>query len=278
MTIGSHMSIKDGFLAACQKAYEDYEASALMTFLRSPRSTKHTKPFDESEARIVKSYVRGNKLFFVAHGIYLVNFAKKPEGNKWALDIFVDDLRRIEMLGGVGVIVHMGKSLDMDKSEAKANYIRSLKHCLEETKGSSSWIILENTAGQGSEFGFEFEELADIYKQIGDTRRVKFCLDTQHSYAAGYDWNFSVRRVFKKFDEIVGLDKLALLHLNNSKTKLGSHVDRHENLETGLLKIEAIKEILEFVAKKEIPIILETPDKKGGMHEKEIALCKRLVE
>jgi deoxyribonuclease IV len=273
------MSIKDGYFETVKAAIEDYKANALMTFLRSPRSAQPSAFITDEEARIVKDYILGNRLFYVAHSIYLINLAKALTKNKWALEILIDDLYRINKLGGTGVIIHMGKSLNqISVSEAKENFVRSINHCLSATNKIDSKIILENTAGQGSEFGFKFEEIRDIYNQIENQKRIGVCLDTQHSFAAGYDWNYKPDKIFKEFDDTIGLDHLTLMHLNNSKKELASRVDRHENLGKGLLSEKAIIKIVKFADKNNIPLILETPVVNGDEHKNEIAWCKKQLK
>ncbi|MFA6528337.1 MAG: deoxyribonuclease IV [Candidatus Gracilibacteria bacterium] len=271
LIFGAHMSISGGFVGALKEAHASLGANAMQIFMKSPRGRAVTK-LTREEANEFKDYARKIDFkFTVAHCSYLLNFAKP--GAEWALQSLVDDLKGVEMLGGKGVVLHVGKSLELSHSEAINFLIKNLKKVLKETDGLNAKIILENTAGQGTEMGRSFEELFEIYEVLGKDKRVGFCLDTCHSWAWGYDWT-RPELVFKGFDRILDLKNLDLIHFNDAMKVRGSRVDRHANLGDGEIGEKALAEIAKFACKNSIPIILETPETKGKTHKDDIAVLQ----
>jgi len=259
---GAHMSIANGFIAAMREAHDELGTNGMQIFMKSPRGRAETKLTSDS-AREFKQYSQdiGFK-FIVAHCSYLLNFAKP--GVPWALSSLIDDLRGVEMLGGVGVVLHVGKSLELPYGSAFDFLIKNLEDVLSATSGLKAKIILENTAGQGTEMGRSFEELKDIYDALGKNKRVSFCLDTCHAWAWGYDFT-NPSSVFKEFDKILGLKNLELIHFNDAMKVRGSRVDRHANLGQGEIGEASLKTIIKFAGKESIPMIVETPDVIHGV-------------
>lgn len=253
---------------------EALSVSAMQVFMKSPRSRAKTKLTSE-EAEEFKAYSDeiGFK-FTVAHCSYLLNFAKK--GQRWALDSLIDDLRGVEMLGGVGVVLHVGKYLDLEYASAFDFLIPNLKTVLSETSDLKAKIILENTAGQGTEMGRSFEELAEIKDALGSDR-VSICLDTCHSWAFGYDWG-DFEGVFEEFDRILGLENLECIHFNDATKERGSRVDRHANLGDGELGVEALSGIMKWAGSHEIPLILETPERNGMTHADDFEVMREWMK
>lgn len=263
------MSIAKGFVAAAKEAHEVFGANGMQIFMKSPRGRAKTKLTAE-EAEEFKAYVEEIDFkFTVAHCSYLLNFAKK--GQKWALESLIDDLKAVEMLGGVGVVLHVGKHLDLEYEKAMKFLIPNLERVLEKTADLKAKIILENTAGQGTEMGRSFEELAEIRKALGGSKKVSICLDTCHSWAWGYDWADS-GKVFKEFDEILGVKNLECIHFNDATKERGSRVDRHANLGEG--KMKGLKSIVKWAGKNSIPLILETPERNGKTHLDDLKVMK----
>lgn len=265
------MSIVDGFVSALKEAHEVLHANAMQIFMKSPRGRARTK-LTVQEADEFKDYAKKIDFkFTVAHCSYLLNFAK-PNAD-WALKSLIDDLKGVEMLGGKGVVLHVGKSLEISYMEAFDFLIKNLKKVLEETDGLKAKIILENTAGQGTEMGRSFEELFAIYDALSKAARIGFCLDTCHSWAWGYDWTKPLA-VFKDLDRILGLRNLDLIHFNDAMKGRGSRVDRHANLGDGEIGEENLEKIIKFAGQNSIPLILETPGNKGKTHTDDITFLR----
>ncbi len=261
---GAHMSIAKGFVAAAREAYEGLGANAMQIFLKSPRGRAKSKLTLE-EAEDYRVYTKEIDFqYTVVHCSYLLNFAKDVSKDRWALDSLIDDLRGAEMLGASGVVLHVGKYLDLEYEEAFNFLIPNLKTVLSETSDLDAKIILENTAGQGTEMGRSFEELSDIMEALS-SKRVKICLDTCHSWAWGYDWH-EPSKVFEDFDKVLGLENLDVIHFNDTAKERGSRVDRHANLGSGELGVRNLESIVKFAGEKSIPIILETPERNGMTH------------
>jgi deoxyribonuclease-4 len=196
------------------------------------------------------------------HDSYLINLGH-PEADKLekSRDAFLDEMQRCEQLGLDRLNFHPGSHLkQVSESECLATIAASINIALDQTKGVTA--VIENTAGQGSNLGFRFEHLAEIIDQVEDKSRVGVCIDTCHSFAAGYDLQTtaSCDAVFAEFDQIVGFNYLRGMHLNDSKKGLGSRVDRHHSLGQGVLGLEIFKYIMSDPRFDDMPLILETID------------------
>lgn len=272
LILGAHMSIAQGFLTAVKKTVEDYGGSALQIFVKSPRG-RSEKPLGKKEAELTKKYVAENNIqCFVAHCSYLLNFAKDYSQDSWPKQSLISDLQKIHALGGNGVVLHIGKQLESSKEKAYQNIKTNIMAVLEETEKENNWIILENTAGQGSEIGYLFEQLAQLYSVLEKHPRIRFCIDTQHAFAAGYDIGKNPEKVIAQFEKVVGKNLIALFHFNDSKKEAGARVDRHENIGKGEIGTQGLKNIAKHAIKNNIPMILETPD--FDEHKQEIAMIK----
>ena len=271
MIFGAHMSTAKGFAQAARKSADEYGANALQFFVKNPRG-RSSRPLAAEEADEFKKICKEKKIqFAIAHASYLVNLAKKSSEVPWLIDDVAGDFERVWMLGGQGVVVHLGKaSGGMSEEEAIKNMIENIEKILRKTEYTRLMFMLENTAGQKSDLGYRFEELAKLWKKIHPlSSRMKICLDTQHAWAAGYDWD-DADGIFRKFDELIGVQHLGCLHFNDSKKPLGSRVDRHENLFEGLIGEKNLIKIARFAKRQGIPFILETPGDKNGDHHGEI--------
>ncbi|MBI3633459.1 MAG: deoxyribonuclease IV [Candidatus Vogelbacteria bacterium] len=263
-SVGAHFSVGRGFVAAFEEAVS-IGAEAMQIFAKSPMQAR-LKSVTKEEANDVRNFSDRNKIkALVVHASYLLNFAKPISADAYQIKSLVEDVFNAETLDGDGAVIHLGKSVGMDKDEAIKNYVENIRRVIRETDGSRAAIILENTAGQGSEFGFLFEELGNIYKAIGDKKRVKICLDTAHSFGAGYDWRDSkkCKEALLLFDKNIGIKNIACVHFNDSKKLLGSRVDRHEDIGHGTIGLESLKNFVSELRKLgggSIPLILETPE------------------
>ena len=278
LIIGVHQSIAKGFYNAVQDTVKFYNTNALQIFLKSPQMLTFCKITDE-EAEKTKKFVLENNLFIVGHCSYLLNFAKeqnflntddiKKKGN-WAINSLIDDLVSIHKIGGYGIVLHTGKYTDQTKEQGIKTIAKNIKQVIFDIEYKLKdhtklpYIIIENTSGQGTEIGVTIEELAEIYELLERNHRIKFCLDTAHAYASGYDIKTKegFEDYIKKFDKLIGIENIGLFHFNDSKKELGSRVDRHDSIGEGLIGEEGLKRIAEYAKSKTIPIILETPDKE----------------
>jgi len=275
------MSIAKGFLDACKRTVEEYNCNSLQIFCKSPRGRRE-KPLSEEEAKEVNDYVKKHNLYLNSHCSYLLNFAKPMTIDPWPLESLISDMVKTHALGGYGVVLHIGKYLELEKNEAYKYLSDNLTKVLEMTEDTDIPILMETTAGQGTEIGFRFDELAEVYDLITQKDRVKFCLDTAHVFAAGYDIRTkeTVKETFDEFDRLLGLENLKLVHLNDSKKAFGSRVDRHANFgaEDAMIGNEGVTAVAKIAIERDIPIVIETPEKDGRTHKGDLQILRQLIK
>jgi AP endonuclease-1 len=244
-------------------------ANSFALFLKSQR--KWANPPLAAEARdqfhaFCKEHGYDAAKRVLPHGSYLVNLAQPdPEKADQAYTAFVDDLQRCEALGIKLYNFHPGSTGPNPRPEAIKRIARALNKAHKAT--STVVTVLENMAGAGNIIGSTFEDLRDIIAQIDDKSRVGVCIDTCHTFAAGYDLRSpeEFRKTMTKFDEIVGMSYLRALHLNDSKAPFDSHRDLHANIGTGFLGLRAFHNVMNFEPFQGMPMVLETPiDRKGA--------------
>ena len=205
----------------------------------------------------------------VAHAAYLINLcAAAPATLARSRAAFIDELRRCEAFGLLGLIVHPGAHVGQGEEEGIRLIAESLNEAHAATPDARTLSILETTAGQGTSLGYSFEQLRAIIGGVKNTARMAVCLDTCHVFAAGYDiateqgWEATLR----EFDDTIGLARLAAIHVNDSKKGLGSKVDRHDHIGRGVIGLTAFRMLMNDPRLADVPKILET-DKSEDMHE-----------
>ncbi len=276
LQVGVHSSIAKGFLDAVA-IVENLGGNAVQIFLKSPRSYRYVKDLTKDEALAVKRRLNEKNIFLIGHCSYLLNFAKPLRDFRYVADSLIDDMNKIFALGGVGIVLHIGKYLEFTKEEAFANIKENLSYVLQNTHEEAK-IVLENTAGQGSEIGFRLDELEELFQALDCHKRTGFCLDTCHAFAAGYDLRTEqgVDDWLTDFEKRFGLDRLVCFHLNDAKKDVGSRVDRHEDLGFGKIGLEGIGAVVNFAHRHGKPLILETPAKSSDYAE-QIRIVKGMV-
>ncbi len=261
--IGAHVSAEGGVQNTPARAHE-IGARAFALFTRNA-SRWHTKPLTE---KAIEQFRKGCQDFGYApehilpHDSFLINLgAPDPEKLAMSRAAFADELYRCEQLGLTLLNFHPGSHLNLiDPDDCLLRIAESLNLALRESKGVTA--VIENTAGQGSNLGFRFEQLARIIENVDDKSRVGVCIDTCHALAGGYDLATpeGYDRTWQDFDSIIGFKYLRGMHLNDSKKGLDSHVDRHAPLGTACLGFDFFKRLMEDPRFDNIPLILETPD------------------
>ena len=212
------------------------------------------------------------------HDSYLINLGHpEADGLEKSRDAFNDEMLRCEQLGLKLLNFHPGSHLNkITISECLTRIAESVNIALQKTKGVTA--VIENTAGQGSNVGFAFAQIAEIIDKVEDKTRVGVCIDTCHAFTAGYDLRTKAgfNDMFEEFDKVVGLKYLKGLHLNDSKKELNSHVDRHDNIGKGLLGMEIFEVLMNDPRFDNMPVILETPDE--SLWAEEIKLLYSLIK
>ncbi|MFC5701913.1 deoxyribonuclease IV [Cohnella faecalis] len=281
LKIGSHVSFSDkGLLNAANEALT-YGSSTFMIYTGAPQNTRR-KPIEDLYIPEGKEVMTGAGIGeIVVHAPYIINLGSYKEDTfRLAVDFLQEEIRRTAKIGVKNIVLHPGAYTEKDPEYGIARIAEGLKEVLEGTKETDVNIALETMAGKGTEIGRSFEELAAIIEKTQGNGRLTVCMDTCHIHDAGYDVVNDFDGVIRKFDEIVGLDRLAVIHLNDSKNPQGASKDRHAPVGAGWIGFEAIDRVVHHEALKDKPFILETPwigkeDKSvRPMYEAEIALLR----
>ncbi len=276
--IGAHVSASGGVFNAPVNATK-IGAKAFALFTKNQRQWD-AKPLNEEDiSRFKKALDKAEILpkHVLPHDSYLINLGH-PDLEKRAksLEAFIDEVQRCEQLGLDKLNFHPGSHLKLLSEEACLSAIsESMNEVLRKTKNVT--LVVENTAGQGSNLGYKMEHLAYLMQESIDKERVGVCIDTCHLFTSGYDFREfkSYQQTMEKFDTIVGFKFLKGMHLNDSKPDLGKRVDRHDSLGKGKLGLDAFSFIMNDKRMDDMPLILETIDE--SLWAEEIALLYRFV-
>ncbi len=291
--VGAHVSASGGVQNAPLNAMKiGAKAFALFTKNQRQWSAKPLSMLEIDEFKINLATSQISPKHVLPHDSYLINLGH-PETDKreQSLEAFIDELKRCEQLGLLMLNFHPGSHLEKfsKKEKEEIDYVTKVENsCLDviadsmniaidKTKNSSVKLIIENTAGQGSNLGYKFEHLAYIIERVEDKSRVGVCLDTCHTFTAGYDLRTkeAYEKTMQMFEDIVGFRYLSGMHLNDSKPPLGARVDRHHSLGKGELGWEPFRLIMNDARMDDMPLVLETIDET--IWEKEIKDLYSLV-
>jgi deoxyribonuclease-4 len=269
LLIGAHMSISGGVELAPLRG-RDAGCACIQIFTKSNMQWA-ARPLAEKEIAAFKQNCAETGIGpVVAHNSYLINLAAPDAAlAKKSFDSFLMELERCRALGLPAIIAHPGSHTGAGEAEGLRRIRSAVDELLERTTGSPVHLLLETTAGQGSNLGYRFEQLAEMMEGVKQKSRVGVCLDTCHIFAAGYDIRTEAgyRRTMEEFDKIIGLKKLRAFHLNDSKGELGGKLDRHEHIGHGRLGKEPFRLLLRDPRFAAIPKVLETPKGKKGKLE-----------
>lgn len=271
--IGCHLSVSKGFAKMAEEALS-INADTLQFFSRNPRGSK-AKDIDEKDVeKFLKICKEHNFGKIIAHAPYTLNPCSKDEKvREFALQTMADDLKRLEILGGVFYNFHPGSHVGQGSDEG----IRLITETINKAakKEYSTTILLETMAGKGTEIGRNFEELKKIIDGVEEGIKIGVCMDTCHVFDGGYDIVNNLDGVLAEFDKIIGLEYLKALHLNDSMNPMGSHKDRHQKIGEGYVGIKTFENIVNNKFLKELPMCLETPNDIDG-YRKEIDILRSL--
>ena len=253
------MAGKEVFLASVKEA-ESYGANVLMLYTGAPQNTRRKEIKDLNiEAGWAYAKQAGIREI-VVHAPYIINLANtvKPETFELAVQFLEKEIRRTAAMRSHILVLHPGSALDAGAEAGIAQTVRGLNMVLDENE-DEVFIALETMAGKGSEIGRTFEEIKAIYDGVNKKERLRVCFDTCHVNDAGYDLVHDYDGVFKHFDQVIGLDQIAVFHINDSLNPLGAHKDRHANIGQGTIGFETLHRLVHDPRFMEIPKILETP-------------------
>ncbi|MCS2958817.1 deoxyribonuclease IV [Bacteroides salyersiae] len=259
--IGAHVSASGGVESAPVNAHK-IGANAFALFTKNQRQWV-SKPLTEESIRLFKENCAKYDFqpeYILPHDSYLINLGHpEPEGLEKSRAAFLDEMQRCEQLGLKLLNFHPGSHLNKISVEDCLSLIaESINITLEKTKEVTT--VIENTAGQGSNLGNEFWHLKYIIDRVEDKTRVGVCLDTCHTFTAGYDLLEDYEKVFNEFEEVVGFQYLRAMHLNDSKKALGSRVDRHDSIGKGFIGFPFFEKLMRDPRFDNMPLILETID------------------
>ncbi|TVY09758.1 deoxyribonuclease IV [Paenibacillus cremeus] len=283
--IGSHVSFSDkGLLNAAEEAVS-YGSGTFMIYTGAPQNTRR-KPIENQ-------YIEEGKAVMEKHGIgeiivhapYIINLGSYKEDTfELAVRFLQEEIRRTNYLGVKQIVLHPGAYTDKDAEYGITRIAEGLNEVLAGVKDTDVNIALETMAGKGTEIGRSFEELASIIEKVEDNGKLTVCLDTCHVNDAGYDIVNDLDGVLEQFDRIVGLNRLAVVHLNDSKNPRGAGKDRHAPVGAGWIGFKAMHGVVHHEKLKHLPFILETPwigkddNTQRPMYETEIALLSGTVK
>ena len=260
MLIGSHVSMsgKEMVLGSAKEAYS-YGANVMMMYTGAPQNTRR-KPIEELNAEIGKKFMAENGIKeVVVHAPYIINLANTTKEGyiDFAIDFLKEELRRAEAVGATQVVLHPGSHVGAGVDVGLNQIIYGLNQVI--TKDQTVQIALETMAGKGTELARTFEELARIIDGVTYNEHLSVTFDTCHVHDAGYDIKNDLSGVLTQFDKTVGLDRIKVLHINDSKNPVGAHKDRHENFGFGEIGFDALMNVIHVPEFKNLPKILETP-------------------
>jgi len=267
---GAH--INGNFVSSVHRIHK-LGGNLVQCFISDPTGKKTIK-LSQSDIEEMKDTLKKYKLGMIIHAPYILNFAREFNQDSWWVKTIIRELNYANLIGAKGSVIHFGKYLHLDKDVAISNMVNSLKFVIESIKDLNVVIYLETSCGQGSELGYMIEEFAEIYNQFNEKEKekIRICIDTCHIFVAGYDIRKKegFNSFIQKFDKLIGIKYINLIHLNDSNKELESHVDRHDLIGKGFIGINGLKYIYDWAINKKIDIILET-----GGENKEIPMLNK---
>ncbi len=261
MKIGSHVSMngKKMLLGSSEEAIS-YGATTFMIYTGAPQNTRR-KPIEELNIEAGQLHMKEHGIDeIVVHAPYIINIGntQNPATFKLGVDFLRLEIERSEALGfAKQIVLHPGAHVGAGSEAGIAKIIEGLNEVI--TPHQNVQIALETMAGKGSECGRTFEELAQIISGVTHNEKLSVCFDTCHTHDAGYDVISDFDGVLEQFDKIIGMDRLKVLHINDSKNERGTHKDRHENIGFGKIGFDALSYIVHHPQLEVVPKILETP-------------------
>jgi deoxyribonuclease-4 len=260
LLVGAHMSIAGGIHHAFGHGLRA-GCRTIQIFLKSSNQWKTRALTDDDRRLYCEAQEHSGIRPVFAHSSYLINLASPaPALNQKSLEAFIEELKRANFLDVAGVILHPGSHMGAGLRAGITRVSAALNLALDRVPPPVR-ILLENTAGQGSSLGRRFDELAAILDGVRESARVGICLDTCHVFAAGYDIRTAhgYQKTLREFDRLIGIDRIAVFHVNDSRKSLGTRVDRHAHIGKGFIGLGAFRCLVNDRRFAKVPKILETP-------------------
>jgi deoxyribonuclease-4 len=267
--LGAHQSIAGGYYRAAELARQ-CGCDCVQLFSKNNNQWRAKELTDDDAARFQAALREAKLTHPLVHDSYLINLAA-PDEQLWqrSVEAYAIELRRAAWLGIPYAVTHPGSFTTSSEEVGIARIVKALDEVHGQTRGLQVKTLLENTAGQGSNLGWQFEHLAAILDSVKDPDRIGVCIDTCHLFAAGYPISTTkdYKATMRKLDTIVGLKLVKAIHLNDSKREFGSRVDRHEHIGQGKIGLDAFRMLLNDPRFQQTPMYLETPKEEGGYNQ-----------
>lgn len=279
MRFGAHISIAGKIYQVAERA-KKIGCNTAQIFSRNPRGWQLKELLLDEVKRLRDDLERFDIHPLIVHMPYLPNLASSKIGLYLkSVNALEEDLKRSKILGAPYLVTHIGSFRESSREEGLERVIEGINTAFKRVKNEVI-LLLENTAGAGRELGSRFEKIARIIENIKEKERIGICLDTCHGFAGGYDFRTkkAVSETLKFFDDLIGLKRLKVIHANDSKSPLGSHIDRHWHIGEGYIGKEGFQALLHHPAMRSLPIIIETPFKEPGDDLKNLATLRRLAK
>ena len=278
--LGAHMSTAGGVGNALLDG-KKVDCDAIQMFTKSSRQWA-SKPYTKEE---IEQFHLNRKetgiATVIAHDSYLLNLGSPDSGLRTrSVAAFIDELERCEVLDVSNLVAHPGAHVGAGEAEGIRLIAKSLDEVHKACPGFKAKVTLEITAGQGSNLGYRFEQIGAMIEATKESDRIRVCFDTEHAFAAGYDIRTKegYERTFGEFDNVIGLDRLAAFHLNDSKKEFHSRVDRHEHIGKGFIGVEAFRFLMNDKRFWGLPMCLETPKGPDLKEDREnLTLLRKLI-
>lgn len=278
MRLGVHVSIQGGFCEAL-KAARKLGCEAMQVFISSPRNWAASSPGICESGAFRQKRAEENISPLVVHVSYLINLSSPEDAlYKKSIESFINEIKSADEIGADYFVTHLGSHRGKGDRFGINRFAKALNTALAKVK-PELMILLEATAGSGDSLGYRFEHLRDIIKRITKKEKVGICLDTAHVYAAGYDiaTRQGLAQTLKSFDRLIGIKRLKVVHLNDSKGILGSRIDRHDHIGKGKIGKEGMKRLLNNPLLRGLTFILETPKDSRDADKRNLALVRKLA-
>ncbi|OWA34452.1 deoxyribonuclease IV [Saccharibacillus sp. O16] len=281
LKIGSHVSFSDKGLVSAANEAQSYGSTSFMIYTGAPQNTRR-KPMETMNIEEGRKLMEQNGVpEIVVHAPYIINLGSyKNHTYELGVSFLQEEIRRTHAIGTKQIVLHPGAFTDKDVEYGIERIAAGLTEVLSGVAETDVNIALETMAGKGTEVGRSFEEIARIIEKVPDNGRLSICMDTCHIHDAGYEVASDFDSVLKKFDDVIGLDRLAVMHINDSKNPVGAGKDRHTPIGSGWIGFEAINRVVNHASLSNLPFILETPwigkdvKTQRPMYEIEIALLR----
>ncbi len=276
MLFGAHESIAGGMYLAVERG-KKATCQTIQVFNKSNNQWRAKALTDKDVELFFSTIEETGVTVSVSHTSYLINIASpKPDLEDKSLDALQIEMERCNLLKIPNLVMHPGSHVGSGEETGIAKIVKNINTLFDRLDNNEVTLLLELTAGQGSNLGYKFEQVAEIIDGIEDQAHVGICMDTCHIFAAGYPLEDpkEYRQTIKSLDDTVGLDRLKIIHVNDSRRELGSKIDRHEHIGEGHIGLEGFRNLVNDERLKHIPMIIETP--KGDELDEDVENLKKL--